>query len=324
MTGHFREYKPAGTYTASTSTTNTPTCNPSDNTSPCNWDAATKLKPFASRKVFVATGTFSNYTLTAASTLKSSDSTIAYIASHLDNKDSSGASTSGILGGIDWSTAAVIESRDVGGVANAASRPTIAYVGARDGMLHAFCVQPGPGKTDCYGAAAGEEIWAVIPPGMKAKMTAAYNGGTNMDWSSVNVGGAIRVADMTDKFANAATAVSRTILIVGMHDSGYVDALDITDPNPSNVNNDGFRFLWENDGTHVASGATSMPMGPTNGATIAQVNSASSTGVALVTSATCYGQGMSTASCPTTVTQGYNTYAIRLADGLIVSDQQTL
>ncbi|MGZ3442881.1 MAG: hypothetical protein ACXVDD_25345, partial [Polyangia bacterium] len=91
-----------------------------------------------------------------------------------------------------------------------------------------------------------------------------------------------------------------------------------------NVNQDGFRFLWENDGTHVATSVTSMPMGPTNGATVAQVNGSSGTGVAIVTSATCFNQGMTTTVCPTTVTAGYNTYAIRLADGVIVSDEQKL
>ena len=68
---------------------------------------------------------------------------------------------------------------------------------------------------------------------------------------------------MSDKFAGSATAIDRTILIVGAHDTGYVDALDISNPNPANVNQDGFRFLWESDGTHVVSGATSMPMGKT-------------------------------------------------------------
>ena len=323
MTGHFREYKPVGTYTVTTSTTNTPTCSTTDSTSPCNWDAATKLKTFANRNIFVATGTYPSYTLTKATSVTSSDSSysmLQYIKTKLDTTSSTGAAI-GVLGGIDWSTAAVIEGHTIGSFS---ARPTIAYVGARDGMLHAFCVTPATGQSDCYGFAPGEEIWAIIPPGMKTKMTAAYNGGTSMDWSTVNVGGAIRVADMSDKFGTATSAVTRTILIVGMHDSGYVDALDISDPNPANVNQDGFRFLWENDGTHVASGVTSMPMGPTNGATLAQVSSSSGTGVALVTSATCYGQGMSTASCPTSVTQGYNTYAIRLSDGLVVSDEQNL
>lgn len=321
MTGHFREYKPVGTYTASSSSSNAPTCSATDGTSPCDWDAATKMKPFSQRNVFVGTGTFGNYTLTAASSLTTGDATISYISTHLDNKDSNGVSTSGILGGIDWSTAAVIESRNVGSFTN---RPTIAYVGARDGMLHAFCVAPAAGQSGCYGFAAGEEIWAIVPPGMKAKMTAAYNGGSNMDWSKINVGGAIRVADMKDKFGGVSAAVTRTILIVGMHDTGYVDALDISDPNPSNVNQDGFRFLWENDGTHVGGSVTSMPMGPTNGATLAQVSAAGGTGVAIVTSATCYGTGLSTALCPTSVTSGFNTYAIRLSDGTIVSDEQQL
>jgi hypothetical protein len=320
VTGHFREYKPVGTYTAST-VSNTPTCSTSDNTSPCNWDAATKLKPFAQRNVYVGTGSSGSYTLKTAASMTATDSTISYISTHLDNKNSSGVATSGILGGIDWSTAAVIEARNVGGFTN---RPTIAYVGARDGMLHAFCVAPATGTTSCYGAAAGEEIWAIIPPGMKKKMDSAYNGGSNMDWSQVNVGGAIRVADLSDKFASSTSAINRTILIVGMHDTGYVDALDITDPNPTKLNQDGFRFLWENDGTQVVSGVTSRPMGPTNGATLAQVSSQNTTGVAIVTSATCYGTGLSTTACPTSVTAGFNTYVIRLADGYIVSNEQQL
>ena len=204
-TGHFREYKPVGTYTATTTTSNTPTCSTTDSSSPCNWDAASTLKPFAQRNIFVGTGTFGSYTLTAASSL-STDKTISYISGKLNTTSSSGA-TVGVLGGVDWSTAAVIESRDID---TFSGRPTIAYVGARDGMLHAFCVAPATGQSDCYGFAAGEEIWAIIPPGMKAKMDTAYNNGTNMDWSTVNVGGAIRVADMTDKFANSSSAVTRT------------------------------------------------------------------------------------------------------------------
>jgi hypothetical protein len=318
ITGHFREYKPVGTYTASGST-NAPSCDPSSATSPCNWDAATKLKPFAQRTVFVGTGSFGNYALTKASSLTASDSTIAYVASHLDLKDANGVAVKGILGGVDWSTAAVIEGRNVGGFEN---RPGIAYVGARDGMLHAFCVTPPSGSSTCYGTNVGEEIWAIIPPGQKKLMDKAYNGGSNMDWSQVNVGGAIRVADMKDTFGGASQPVVRTILLVGMHDSGYVDALDITNPDPANVNKAGFQFLWENDGTHVASPATSLPMGPTNGATLAQVSTAGFTGVAVVTSATCYGQGMSTTVCPTTVKPGFNTYLLRLADGVIVTDEQ--
>ncbi|HEX6837941.1 MAG TPA: hypothetical protein VF334_15290, partial [Polyangia bacterium] len=128
MTGHFREYKPAGTYTATTSTTNTPTCSSTDQTSPCNWDAATSLKKFSQRNIFVGTGTYPSYTLTAAASVPSSDSgynMLQYIKGKLDTTSSTGA-TIGVLGGIDWSTAAVIESHPVGSFT---SRPTIAYVG---------------------------------------------------------------------------------------------------------------------------------------------------------------------------------------------------
>ena len=319
-TGHFREYKPAGSI-INDNNTSWVLCDPTSATSACNWDAATKMKPFAQRKVFVATGSFGSYTLTPASSL-GTDPTIAYISSHLDVKDDSGNVTGGMLGGIDGSTAAVIEGRDIGSFT---SRPGIAYVGGRDGMLHAFCVTPPPGSTQCYGVNVGEEIWAVIPPGAKKAMDAAYNGGSNMDWSKVNVGGAIRVADMSDRFEGSAAAVARTILLVGTGSPGapgYIDALDITNPDPSLVNQAGFSFLWENDGTHVVTPATSLPMGVTAGATIAQLSAGSDTGIAVATSATCQGSGMSSAVCPSTVRAGFNTYALRLSDGVIVADEQ--
>ena len=58
------------------------------------------------------------------------------------------------IGGIDRSTAAVIEQSPVTGEV----RPTMVYVGALDGMLHAICAE-------VLGAcqAAGQELWAYIP-----------------------------------------------------------------------------------------------------------------------------------------------------------------
>ncbi len=316
-TGHFREYKASGSFTANSST-DYKNCSSSNTLSACNWDAATQLPKFASRNVFAVTGSSAAWTIKTVSSLTATDTTLSYISGKLD-KTVSGV-TSGVLGGIDWSTAAVIEALPSGlvSVGNSKTRPTIAYVGSRDGMLHAFCV-----STSCYGKNAGDEIWAMITPGMKALMTSAYNGGTNMDWSKVNLGGIIRVADVKDDFEGH-TGVYRTVLIVGAHDYGYVDAIDISDPDPSNINKDGFSFLWEQDGTTKSDGTTNnQPMGKTWGASFALTGS-NGGAIAAVTSATCYGMGFSTAVCPTSVTPGENTYVLRMKDGLVVNVDQKL
>jgi len=57
------------------------------------------------------------------------------------------------LGGVDRSTVAVIGESTLAGT----SRPTIAYFGATDGMLHAVCASSGLGCT------LGRELWAYIP-----------------------------------------------------------------------------------------------------------------------------------------------------------------
>jgi hypothetical protein len=239
---------------------------------------------------------------------------LSYISGKLDTEFA--GTTIGVLGGIDYGTAAVIEGLPSGLVtaASAKTRPTIAYVGGRDGMLHAFCVEPGPASTTCYGKDPGEEIWAVILPGMKKVMDTAYNGGGTMDWSKVNVGGFIRVADVKDTW-NSVTGY-RTILLVGMHDSGYIDALDISDPNPANLNTTGFSFLWENDGSAKSDNTTQQPMGKSWGASFALTGTINGGAVAVVTGSSCYGSGMP--GC-TGTTAGMGTYVMRLSDGKVVS-----
>jgi hypothetical protein len=238
------------------------------------------------------------------------DATIGYLAAHLDKTVN--GTVVGVLGGVDYATPAVIEAKPNGHVtvASAANRPTLAYVGARDGMLHAFCVAPEAGATQCYGSyPVGSEIWAFIPPGVKAQMDAARLAG---DWSRVNIGGALRVADMQDAFGGSASPVYRTVLIGATRDSGHVFALDISNPNPANANQPGFQLLWEQDGTRTSAGVTAYRMGPTAGATLALPGGVQ--GVAVVTSAT-----DSSSTAP-----GVNTYVLRLSDGKVVGVNQQL
>src|SRR5207302_8211161 len=98
----------------------------------------------------------------------STDAAVGYVRANLGRK----------LGGVDYSTAALVQTKGGRGlnIGNSQQRPTLAYVGGRDGLLHAICVDPSPvamtSKADnsthydantCYGRSAGEEVWALLP-----------------------------------------------------------------------------------------------------------------------------------------------------------------
>jgi len=78
------------------------------------------------------------------------------------------------LGGVDHSSPAVVgPSRYIGNDASTgikwALRPVVAYVGGRDGMLHAIYVSgsawAAEGESLPAGIAPGTELWAFLPPG---------------------------------------------------------------------------------------------------------------------------------------------------------------
>jgi len=133
------------------------------------------------------------------------------------------------LGGVDRSTVAVIEASPVtGGV-----RPTIAYFGAADGMLHAVCASVQSG-TGCD--VVGRELWAYIPRTMLPYLR--YN--------TAVVNGSPSVRDAFGDFDGDGLREWRTVLIfqTGMGDATAqarvpaVFALDITDPESPAV-------IWE-------------------------------------------------------------------------------
>jgi len=178
------------------------------------------------------------------------------------------------LGGVDHSTPAVVgPSRYITDAAYT-SRPVVAYVGARDGMLHAFLVSgdaawTADGKSLPAGAIAGQELWAIVPPGQIPRL--AYN--------DAMVDGTVNVVDVLGDFPydknldgvidwNPANPLAsnerpngvrrwRTVLIAstaappasayGFRGSSELFALDVTNPlHPV--------LLWHLDGATDADG----------------------------------------------------------------------
>jgi hypothetical protein len=306
-TGHFREYKSA----LQSPGLSLFVCDENDPTSACNWDLADHIPTWANRTVFVGTiagtGLTRTYSMSPASI---TDPTINFVANNIGQK----------LGGVDWAAGAFIEGNRNGSVPNENTRPSIAYVGARDGMLHAICAQPPPAgqpntTPTCYGKPWKSELWAFIPPSTKTKMDTAL--ATN-DWSTVNVGGVIRAADVNDTFVGNTSAKWKTVLVVGTRTGtgSSVFALEVSNPDPAKVNqDDNLRLLWENDGVAVVNtGVTSYKFGSTKGAAMASLKADASDVAAVVTSST----------DSSTTAPGINTYLLRIRDGAVTAANQKL
>ncbi|HEY1814747.1 MAG TPA: hypothetical protein VGG74_20515 [Kofleriaceae bacterium] len=142
------------------------------------------------------------------------------------------------LGGVDHSTVAVIGTSNL--VSN--TRPTMAYFGATDGMVHAVCASMG-GACDL----PGRELWAYLP--RTSLSTTRYN--------TARIDGSPRVLDAYGDFTGTGVKVWRTILIfqTGWGDTSSsarlpaVYALDVSDPtNPS--------VIWEYSLANPASRGT--------------------------------------------------------------------
>lgn len=302
ITGHFREYKPAASGAAGLLNLN---CNPSDPASACNWDVSdpSNMPVWSTRKahVFVGSKVGTTYSMTAASSL-AADATINFIGNNIGQK----------MGGVDYGVAAYIENKpnSIVAAANSAakSRPAVAYVGARDGMLHAICAD----SNNCYGYTKGQEIWAFIPPAQKAQLdTQVAAAAASQDFSQINVGGSIRAVDVSANFNGVTTPL--TVLVVGTREGNSVFALDVSDPDPGKINQQGhLQLLWESDGTDVNTGVTSYKMGKNRGAVLANTNN---TVVAIVTSSTNTGVASQT---------GINTYMLRIYDGKVLASNQKL
>ena len=109
------------------------------------------------------------------------------------------------------------------------SRPTVVYVGANDGMLHAF-------RDD-----TGEELWGFVPPNILPALRQMTTSVPNTTIPIYGVDGSPAVRDIY--FDHGRGGHWRTILITGLGRDGYgYFALDITNPlNPK------FLFALSND-----------------------------------------------------------------------------
>ncbi|MDB4959002.1 MAG: Type fimbrial biosis protein PilY1 [Myxococcales bacterium] len=141
------------------------------------------------------------------------------------------------LGGVDRSTVAVIGTSSV----VSTTRPTIAYFGATDGMLHAVCASVGAGCD-----VLGREMWAYVPRTQLS--TLRYNVG--------RIDGAPHVFDAFGDWANTGIRTWKTVLTfqTGSGDPTASDrvpaiyALDVSNPlNPT--------VLWEYTLANAASRA---------------------------------------------------------------------
>ncbi len=130
------------------------------------------------------------------------------------------------LGGVDRSTPAVIGPSPTAGVG---TRPTIAYFGASDGMIHAVCASTGgttPSQSNIC-PSLGTELWAFLP---RTQLPLIRTNTARID-------GSPSVSDVFGDFTNnpaTGTKSFRTILTfqtgfsTGSKPAAY--AIDITDP----------------------------------------------------------------------------------------------
>ncbi len=157
------------------------------------------------------------------------------------------------LGGVDRSTVAVIEPSTFAG---ASTRPTMAYFGAADGMLHAVCATAGgqtaSAPTGSICPSVGTELWAFMP---RVQLPLVRTNTSRVD-------GSVRVADVFGDFTNNPATGTKTWRTILTFQTGFavgappaVYSFDITDPaNPV--------LLWEHT-RPTTPGATELGTGLT-------------------------------------------------------------
>jgi hypothetical protein len=156
------------------------------------------------------------------------------------------------LGGVDRSTVAVVPPSTVAGLA---TRPTIVYFGATDGMLHAVCASTGGATESSTNTcpSLGTELWAFMP---RVQLPLVRRNMARID-------GSVRVVDAFGDFVNDPATGTRSFRTIITFQTGSADtsigaspavyALDVTDPaNPV--------VLWEYT-TPATPGAAELGVG---------------------------------------------------------------
>jgi Neisseria PilC beta-propeller domain len=140
-------------------------------------------------------------------------------------------------------------------------RPRVLYVGANDGMLHAFLAGTYNGSTKTWSNGTGEELFGFIPNTILNNVQKMVV--TDDSDHSYFVDSSPRVADVWwDTNGNNAKEASewRTILIGGMRKGGEgYYALDVTDPPTGGVYTNFPKVLWEYSDTSLLAESWSEP-----------------------------------------------------------------
>ncbi|HTM19200.1 MAG TPA: hypothetical protein VL172_01790, partial [Kofleriaceae bacterium] len=176
-----------------------------------------------------------------ASSLSDADATT--LMSRVLAGHSSGGSYVSALGGVDRSTLAVIEPSPILGT----SRPTMAYFGARDGMLHAFCADSVSPCTQ------GKELWAFIPRTQLPLLKS----------NTQQIQGSPKVSDLYGDFQGTGNREWRTVLTfqTGHGDATVTNqaptlyAIDVTNPAAPDL-------LWE---LALPGSGLNLALGPISG-----------------------------------------------------------
>ena len=131
------------------------------------------------------------------------------------------------------------------------NRPHLTYVGASDGMLHAFFTETTTIDGDIY--PAGSEAFAYIPPGMLDNITSVYAQGGQVADPAQHIYGLANSAKVknlcTANCTDATTAIWRTVLIMNEGYGGNgIFALDITNPlSDTGFSDPPVQPLWHSD-----------------------------------------------------------------------------
>jgi type IV pilus assembly protein PilY1 len=164
-----------------------------------------------------------------------------------------------------------------------AQRPATVYVGANDGMLHAFDAR----LATSTGASPGRELWAYVPASVYPSLP-AQSKQSNFTFTPT-VDGSPVTSDVffnSDNATNSTSAGWHTLLVGSLRLGGRgVFGIDITDPSAASVGttpNAATKVLWEFNSSSVATTGTPANLGYTFGtpviARVAYANSGSSNG----------------------------------------------
>ncbi len=119
-------------------------------------------------------------------------------------------------------------------------RNEVLYVGANDGMLHAFNAGSWDSSTDSYTYGTGAEIFGYIPPNLLPKITAWYD-------SSIGVGTALNFPEFVDSTPDASDVFFNNIFpdyVSGGTETAESPEINTVDDSEYSINQNSLQNSW--------------------------------------------------------------------------------